>query len=96
VIANGSALEIQSIGSQTPLLTEEIVPYDSTPRWMTAGPSRRRCKRRSRVTYARANSGQAAKRLVAASPGASLPLDASLLSIVANLEGLDLGGLRRQ
>jgi Protein of unknown function (DUF2924) len=33
---------------------------------------------------------------VAATPGASLPLDASVLSIVANLEGLDLNGLRRQ
>jgi DUF2924 family protein len=43
-----------------------------------------------------ANSGQAAKRPVAATPGASLPLDASVLSIVANLEGLDLNGLRRQ
>ena len=40
------------------------------------------------MTPARANSGQAAKRPVAATPGASLPLDASLLSIVANLEGL--------
>ena len=40
--------------------------------------------------------GQAAKRPVAATPGALLPLDASLLSIVANLEGLDLDGLRRQ
>jgi hypothetical protein len=48
------------------------------------------------MTPARANSGQAAKRLVAATPGASLPLDASVLSIVANLEGLDLNGLRRQ
>ncbi len=43
----------------------------------------------------RPNSGQAAKR-PAATPGASLPLDASVLSIVANLEGLDLDGLRRQ
>jgi len=33
---------------------------------------------------------------VAATPGASLPLDATALSIVANLEGLDLNGLRRQ
>jgi hypothetical protein len=33
---------------------------------------------------------------MAPTSGASLPLDASLLSIVANLEGLDLGGLRRQ
>jgi hypothetical protein len=33
---------------------------------------------------------------MAATPGASLPLDASLLSVVANLEGLDLNGLRRQ
>jgi hypothetical protein len=32
---------------------------------------------------------------MAPTPGASLPLDASLLSIVANLEGLDLDGLRR-
>ena len=33
---------------------------------------------------------------MAATPDASLPLDASVLSIVANLEGLDLNGLRRQ
>ena len=33
---------------------------------------------------------------MAPTPDASLPLDASLLSIVANLEGLDLDGLRRQ
>jgi hypothetical protein len=45
---------------------------------------------------ARPNSGQAAKRPTAPTPEASLPLDASLLSIVANLEGLDLDGLRRQ
>jgi hypothetical protein len=43
----------------------------------------------------RANSGQAAERPTAATPNAS-PLDASILSIVANLEGLDLNGLRRQ
>ena len=48
------------------------------------------------MTRARANSGRAAKHPVAATPGASLPLDASVLSIVANLEGLDLNGLRRQ
>jgi hypothetical protein len=48
------------------------------------------------MTRARPNSGQAAKRPVAATPGAPLPLDASLLSIVANLEGLDLNGVRRQ
>jgi hypothetical protein len=33
---------------------------------------------------------------MATTSDASLPLDASLLSIVANLEGLDLNGLRRQ
>jgi hypothetical protein len=33
---------------------------------------------------------------MAPTSGALLPLDASLLSIVANLEGLDLNGLRRQ
>src|ERR1700722_11729828 len=44
----------------------------------------------------RANSGRAAKRPMASTPDASLPLDASLLSIVANLEGLDLNGLRCQ
>ena len=48
------------------------------------------------MTPARANSGQAAKGPVVAAPDASLPLDASVLSIVANLEGLDLNGLRRQ
>jgi Protein of unknown function (DUF2924) len=39
---------------------------------------------------------RAAKCPVAATPSASLPLDASVLSIVANLEGLDLNGLRRR
>ena len=48
------------------------------------------------MTPARANSGQAAKRPTAPTPQASLPLDAPVLSIVANLEGLDLNGLRRQ
>jgi hypothetical protein len=48
------------------------------------------------MTRARANSGQAAKRPVAATPGASLPLDAPVFSIVADLEGHDLNGLRRQ
>ncbi len=48
------------------------------------------------MIQARANSGQAPKRPVAAATGTSLPLDASLPSIIANLEGLDLGGLRRQ
>jgi Protein of unknown function (DUF2924) len=44
------------------------------------------------VALGRANSGRVAKHPVAA----ALPLDASVLSIVANLEGLDLDGLRRQ
>ena len=48
------------------------------------------------MTRAGANSGQAAKRPTAPSPGASPALDASVLSIVANLQGLDLNGLRRQ
>jgi hypothetical protein len=48
------------------------------------------------VTRARASSGRPGKRPAALTPGASLPLDASVLSIVANLEGLDLDGLRRQ
>jgi Protein of unknown function (DUF2924) len=48
------------------------------------------------MTHPRVDSGPAAKQPTAATPGASLPLDASILSIVANLEGLDLNGLRRQ
>ena len=44
----------------------------------------------------RVSCGQAAKGPMAAAPDASLPLDASVLSIVANLEGLDRNGLRRQ
>ncbi len=48
------------------------------------------------MTRARGSSGRPANRLVTATPGASLPLGASLQSIVANLEGLDLNGLRRQ
>jgi hypothetical protein len=48
------------------------------------------------MTRGRANSWQEGKRPMAPTPGASLPLDASVLSIVANLEDLDLDGLRRQ
>jgi hypothetical protein len=48
------------------------------------------------MTHTHANSEQAAKRPMAPTPGASLPLDASVLSIVAHLEGLDLNGLRHQ
>jgi hypothetical protein len=47
------------------------------------------------VTATRANSRQAT-RPEAATSSASLPLDASVSSIVANLEGHDLNGLRRQ
>src|SRR5271157_3982612 len=43
-----------------------------------------------------AESGQTAKRPMAATSGASLPRDVSVLSIVADLEGRDLDGLRRQ
>jgi hypothetical protein len=48
------------------------------------------------MTRARASSGRPGKRPTAPTPAASLPLGASLPSIVANLEGLDLDGLRRQ
>ena len=48
------------------------------------------------MTRTRVSSGRAAKPPVAATAGGSLPLDASVLSTVANLEGLDLNGLRRQ
>jgi hypothetical protein len=48
------------------------------------------------MTRTQANSGQAPRRSMAATPDASPPLDASVLSIVANLGGLDLNGLRRQ
>ena len=41
-------------------------------------------------------SRQAAKQTATTAPAASLPLDASVLSIVAGLEGHDLNGLRRQ
>jgi hypothetical protein len=48
------------------------------------------------VTRKPATSGQAAKQPAKLAPEASLPLDASVLSIVAGLEGHDLNGLRRQ
>ena len=48
------------------------------------------------VGRAEAKSGQAAKRPMAATSGVSLPRDVSVLSIVADLEGRDLEGLRRQ
>jgi hypothetical protein len=48
------------------------------------------------MTRARANSRRATNRPIAATPAALLPLDASLHSIVGNLEGLDLDGVRRQ
>jgi hypothetical protein len=41
-----------------------------------------------------ANSGRAAKQLTKAALEVSLPLDASVFSIVASLEGHDLNGLR--
>jgi hypothetical protein len=44
----------------------------------------------------RTNPGQTAKRPMAPTSGVSLPLDASVQSVVANVEGLDLDGLRRQ
>jgi hypothetical protein len=47
------------------------------------------------MTRTRVGSGQAAKGPVAAAPDDSLPLGASL-SILADIEGLDLNGLRRQ
>jgi Protein of unknown function (DUF2924) len=43
----------------------------------------------------RVNPGQGAKPLAATTSDASPPLDASVLSIVADLEGHDLNGLRR-
>jgi len=43
----------------------------------------------------RVNPGQGAKPLAAATSDASPPLDASVLSIMADLEGHDLNGLRR-
>jgi Protein of unknown function (DUF2924) len=43
----------------------------------------------------RVSSGQGAKRLAATTSDASPPLDGSVLSIVADLEGHDLNGLRR-
>ena len=48
------------------------------------------------VARKRANSGRATKQLAKTAPRASLPLDASVSSIVAGLEGHDLNGLRRQ
>jgi hypothetical protein len=43
-----------------------------------------------------ATAGRAAEQPAKTAPEASLPLDASVLSIVAGLEGHDLNGLRRQ
>jgi Protein of unknown function (DUF2924) len=42
------------------------------------------------------NSRQTAKRPVAATPEASPPLDATVLSVLSDMEGHDLNGLRRQ
>ena len=47
------------------------------------------------VARMRANSGRATKQLAKTAPQVSLPLDASVFSIVAGLEGHDLNGLRR-
>ena len=63
---------------------------------MTAGPSRRRRKRLSRHDPGARQLRAGGEASSGGDAGASLPLDASLLSIVANLEGLDLNGLRRQ
>jgi hypothetical protein len=48
------------------------------------------------MTRPRANSGQAAERPTAPTPQASPPLDATVLSVLADMEGHDLNGLRRQ
>ena len=48
------------------------------------------------VTRRLTNSGGAAKQLAKTAQQASLPLEASVFSIVAGLEGHDLDGLRRQ
>jgi hypothetical protein len=48
------------------------------------------------MTRAPADCERATKRPIAATPGAPLPLDAFLHSILGNLEGLDLDGVRRQ
>src|SRR5208282_6376361 len=48
------------------------------------------------MARARAKPGQVASRPMAATPGASPPLNASVLSMVAGLDGYDLKGLRRQ
>ncbi len=62
---------------------------------MTASLSQGRTRRRDRHgLHASSAHGRAAKRLAATSD-ASLPLDTSVLSIVADLEGHDLNGLRR-
>ena len=47
------------------------------------------------VARMRANSGLATKQLAKTAPQASPPLDASVFSIVAGLQGHDLNGLRR-
>ena len=49
-----------------------------------------------RMPRARVEPGQAAQRLTAAKSNASPSLRAAILSIVADLEGQDLNGLRRQ
>jgi Protein of unknown function (DUF2924)/Protein of unknown function (DUF3489) len=74
----------------------ETTAHCSTPPSRAAGASKRRRKRHRRLTYARDNSGWAAKRPMTPTPSASMPLGASVVSIVANLEGLDLDGLRQQ
>jgi Protein of unknown function (DUF2924) len=48
------------------------------------------------MAYKLANSGRSAKQLAKTPPEASLPLDASVFSIVESLEGRDLNGLRRR
>ncbi len=48
------------------------------------------------MARARAEPGQAASRPMAATPGALPPLNASVLSMVAGLDGHDLKALRRQ
>ena len=62
---------------------------------MTASLSQGRSRRRDRYGLREVNPAQGAKRLAAATSDASLPLDGSVLSIVADLEGHDLDGLRR-
>ena len=90
--------EIRSTGSRVARPTSKVARSSSSERGRAATAILQPGEPSGLIEVAcrSATTGQAAEQPAKSTPEASLPLDASVLSIVAGLEGHDLNGLRRQ